>query len=38
MNQKTNIKDLFSSLQNQMTSQLNTNREFIQHPSTKGER
>jgi hypothetical protein len=31
------IKLLFSGLQNQMIAQLNTNREFITHPGSKGD-
>ncbi|WP_428737433.1 DUF6602 domain-containing protein [Sulfurimonas sp.] len=31
------LKQLFEGLQNQMTSQLNTNREFITHPGSKGD-
>jgi len=34
---KISISELFTSLQNQMTSQLNTNREFILHPGSKGD-
>jgi hypothetical protein len=34
---KINIKDLFAGLQNQMVAQLNTNREFIEHPGSKGD-
>lgn len=29
---KIDLKQLFQGLQSQMTSQLNTNREFILHP------
>ncbi|KAA6330614.1 hypothetical protein EZS27_020697 [termite gut metagenome] len=32
-----NIKQLFMGLQNQMIAQLNTNREFITHPGSKGD-
>lgn len=32
-----NIKHLFAGLQNQMIAQLNTNREFITHPGSKGD-
>jgi len=32
-----NIKNLFNGLQNQMTAQLSTNREFINHPTSKGD-
>ena len=31
------LKLLFEGLQNQMVSQLNTNREFITHPGSKGD-
>ncbi|MEL6439075.1 MAG: DUF6602 domain-containing protein [Cyanobacteria bacterium J06621_8] len=31
------LKQLFNGLQNQMLSQLNTNREFITHPGSKGD-
>ncbi len=31
------LKELFNGLQNQMTVQLNTNRKFIEHPSSKGD-
>jgi len=34
---KIDIKGLFEGLQNQMVAQLNTNREFIVHPGSKGE-
>lgn len=37
MSNKINIAELFSGLQNQMVAQLNTNREFIQHPGSKGD-
>lgn len=37
MNNKVNLKELFNGLQNQMIAQLNTNREFINHPSSKGD-
>ena len=30
------LRDLFSSLQNQMVAELNTNRSFISHPTSKG--
>ncbi|MBL7933131.1 MAG: hypothetical protein JNL60_14590, partial [Bacteroidia bacterium] len=36
-NSKINIADLFHGLQKQMVAQLNTNREFIQHPGSKGD-
>jgi len=31
------LKQMFKGLQDQMTSQLNTNREFITHPGSKGD-
>jgi hypothetical protein len=34
---KINLKDLFAGLQNQMVAQLNTSREFIEHPGSKGD-
>lgn len=34
---KLNIADLFAGLQKQMVAQLNTNREFIAHPGSKGD-
>lgn len=34
---KVNLQGLFEGLQNQMISQLNTNREFISHPGSKGD-
>ncbi|MFK8282435.1 hypothetical protein [Capnocytophaga cynodegmi] len=34
---KVDLKMLFSGLQNQMSAQLNTNREFIVHPGSKGD-
>lgn len=34
---KISIADLFKGLQNQMIAQLNTNREFLLHPGTKGD-
>jgi hypothetical protein len=34
---KIELKLLFEGLQNQMISQLNTNREFITHPGSKGD-
>lgn len=37
MSNKINIADLFGGLQNQMVAQLNTNREFILHPGSKGD-
>jgi len=36
MNQ-VNLKQLFKGLQQQMSAQLNTNREFIDHPGSKGD-
>lgn len=37
MSKKIDLKMLFGGLQNQMTAQLNTNREFIEHPGSKGD-
>jgi hypothetical protein len=37
MSNKVNIADLFHGLQKQMVAQLNTNREFILHPGSKGD-
>lgn len=37
MSKKINLKGLFGGLQKQMLSQLNTNREFITHPGSKGD-
>lgn len=34
---KIDLKQMFAGLQNQMTSQLNTTREFITHPGSKGD-
>jgi len=34
---KIDLKSLFHGLQKQMISQLNTNREFITHPGSKGD-
>jgi hypothetical protein len=34
---KISIAGLFNSLQNQMLANLNTNREFLLHPGTKGD-
>ncbi len=34
---KVDLKHMFTGLQSQMTSQLNTNREFITHPGSKGD-
>ncbi len=34
---KIDLKMLFQGLQNQMITQLNTNREFITHPGSKGD-
>lgn len=34
---KINIADLFKGLQAQMEAYLNTNRDFIEHPGTKGD-
>jgi hypothetical protein len=37
MASKIDLKALFEGLQNQMIAQLNTNREFIEHPGSKGD-
>lgn len=37
MSNEINLKELFNGLQNQMIAQLNTNRDFINHPSSKGD-
>ena len=34
---KVDLKKLFAGLQNQMTAQLSTDREFITHPGSKGD-
>lgn len=34
---KVDLKALFEGLQSQMVSQLSTNREFIEHPGSKGD-
>ena len=34
---KIDLKQMFNGLQLQMTAQLNTNREFITHPGSKGD-
>lgn len=34
---KVSLESLFEGLQKQMTAQLNTNREFIKHPGSKGD-
>jgi hypothetical protein len=34
---KVELKQLFEGLQNQMISQLSTNRKFIEHPGSKGD-
>lgn len=34
---KINIETFFTGLQNQMIAHLNTNREFITHPGSKGD-
>lgn len=34
---KVDIKMLFGGLQDQMNSQLNTSREFVTHPGSKGD-
>ncbi len=36
-NNRVNLSDLFEGLQNQMLAQLNTNREIIKHPTSKGD-
>jgi hypothetical protein len=37
MSAKVNLRKLFGGLQSQMIAQLNTNREFIEHPGSKGD-
>jgi hypothetical protein len=37
MSNRVDIAELFGGLQNQMVSQLNTNRKFILHPGSKGD-
>ncbi|WP_332028018.1 DUF6602 domain-containing protein [Kaistella sp.] len=37
MSKKIDVKMLFNGLQSQMTAQLNTNRDFIEHPGSKGD-
>ncbi len=37
MNNKIDLKMLFGGLQSQMIAQLNTNRQFITHPGSKGD-
>ncbi len=37
MGGKIELKGLFEGLQKQMIAQLNTNREFIEHPGSKGD-
>ncbi len=37
MANKIKLKELFSALQNQMSAQLSTNRDFILHPGSKGD-
>lgn len=37
MSNKIRIAELFKGLQNQMISQLSTNRQFITHPGSKGD-
>jgi len=37
MSDKINLRKLFGGLQAQMIAQLNTNREFIEHPGSKGD-
>lgn len=34
---KVDLKQLFNGMQKQMSAQLNTNREFIDHPGSKGD-
>ncbi|MFN5848365.1 MAG: DUF6602 domain-containing protein [Chitinophagales bacterium] len=34
---KVDLKQMFSGLQKQMSAQLNTNREYINHPGSKGD-
>lgn len=36
-NNRINLSDLFEGLQNQMLAQLNTNRDIIKHPTSKGD-
>lgn len=36
-NNRINLSDLFEGLQNQMLAQLNTNRDVIKHPTSKGD-
>lgn len=37
MSDKVDLKGLFNGLQNQMISQMKTNREFVEHSTTKGD-
>lgn len=37
MSKKIDLKMLFNGLQSQMNAQLNTNRDFIEHPGSKGD-
>ena len=37
MSNKINLGELFAGLQNQMSAQLSTNRDFILHPGSKGD-
>lgn len=37
MSNKVDLKGLFNGLQSQMVSQMKTNREFIEHSTTKGD-
>tara|TARA_A100000171_G_C2140487_1_gene155320 strand:- start:2783 stop:3610 length:828 start_codon:yes stop_codon:yes gene_type:complete len=37
MSDKVDLKGLFNGLQNQMISQMRTNREFVEHSTTKGD-
>lgn len=34
---KVDLKQLFNGLQKQMSAQLSTNRDFIEHPGSKGD-
>ena len=34
---KVDLKQMLNGLQKQMSAQLNTNREFIEHPGSKGD-
>ena len=37
MSDKVDLKGLFNGLQSQMISEMRTNREFIEHSTTKGD-